>query len=187
MSIEVVEGTTATRRAGRTPSRHGAVDKKVVMTTPPSPELTVMAVSSGGGHWAELLRLGSAFEPCHVVWVTTDEGHGADLGAGDVEFHTVMDASSWSKARVAPLAAQLLWLLLRVRPDVVVTTGAAPGYLALRLGKALGAHTIWVDSIANGYEMSRSGRMVAPWADEWLTQWPDIARPDGPEFHGSVL
>ena len=43
----------------------------------------------------------------------------------------------------------MLGLLLRHRPDVIVTTGAAPGYFALRFGKLLGARTIWIDSMAN--------------------------------------
>jgi hypothetical protein len=76
---------------------------------------------------------------------------------------------------------------VRTRPDVVVSTGAAPGYFALRIGKILGARTVWIDSIANAEALSRTGTLVRPWADLWLTQWPHLAADGGPAYAGSVL
>ena len=83
-------------------------------------------------------------------------------------------------------------ILLRIRPDVVVTTGAAPGYFALRLGGLLGGRTIWVDSIANVEELSLSGQKAGQHCDLWLTQWEHLAKPvstegKGPEYKGSVV
>jgi hypothetical protein len=78
-------------------------------------------------------------------------------------------------------------LLIRVRPDVVVSTGAALGYFAVRFGRWFGARTIWVDSVANAEELSMSGQMAGRHADLWLTQWPHLAREQGPAFLGSVL
>ena len=72
-------------------------------------------------------------------------------------------------------------------PDVVVSTGAAPGYAAIRFAGWIGAKTIWVDSIANVEELSLSGRMAGRIADLWLTQWEHLAGPQGPHFEGSVL
>jgi len=34
---------------------------------------------------------------------------------------------------------------------------------------------IWVDSIANAEKLSMSGRMIRPFADVILSQWPDVA------------
>ncbi len=74
-----------------------------------------------------------------------------------------------------------------LRPDIVVSTGAAPGYFALRFGKILGARTIWVDSLANVDTLSRAGQMAGKFADLWLTQWPDLASTEGPEYAGQVI
>jgi hypothetical protein len=74
-----------------------------------------------------------------------------------------------------------------VRPDVVISTGAAPGYFAILFGKKLGAKTIWLDSIANVDELSMSGRAVGKYADLWLTQWEHLATEGGPDFIGAVL
>jgi UDP-N-acetylglucosamine:LPS N-acetylglucosamine transferase len=82
---------------------------------------------------------------------------------------------------------QLLWIFLRERPDVLVTTGSGPGMVALRLAKLIGARTMWIDSIANAGEVSLSGRRAGKHADVWLTQWEHLARPDGPHYEGSVF
>ena len=70
---------------------------------------------------------------------------------------------------------------------VVISTGAAPGFFGLAFGKLLGARTIWIDSMANVEELSLSGRQVRRFADLWLTQWPHLARPDGPRYEGGVV
>ncbi|EDY80443.1 hypothetical protein VDG1235_57 [Verrucomicrobiia bacterium DG1235] len=78
-------------------------------------------------------------------------------------------------------------LILRERPDTIVTTGAAPGYFAIRIGKLLNKRTIWVDSIANAEELSMSGTKAGKHADLWLTQWAHLEKPAGPKFAGNVL
>jgi UDP-N-acetylglucosamine:LPS N-acetylglucosamine transferase len=84
-------------------------------------------------------------------------------------------------------AVQITMIMLWERPEVVVSTGAAPGYFAMRLGKLLGRRTIWIDSIANVEQMSMTGQLVGRYADLWLTQWVHLARPGGPYFMGAVL
>jgi hypothetical protein len=70
---------------------------------------------------------------------------------------------------------------------VIISTGAAPGYFAVRLGRLLGAKSIWLDSIANVERVSMTGELVGPKADLWLTQWPHLALPTGPRYEGAVL
>lgn len=156
-------------------------------TTPSAHEAKrVLAISSGGGHWIELLRLAPAFEGHKVTWVTVHPQYRADLPPGS-RFHTVVDATRWDKLAMAKLVVELLWFLVRERPQVIVSTGAAPGYFAIRLGRLLRARTVWVDSFANADELSLSGQKVGPHADLWLTQWPELAGEGGPEYAGSVL
>jgi UDP-N-acetylglucosamine:LPS N-acetylglucosamine transferase len=147
----------------------------------------ILALSSGGGHWVQMLRLRPAFEGCHVVYATVKPGYRDDVAGA--EFRVVPDSNRWNKLGLARTAWAILRLLLRERPDVVVSTGAAPGYFAIRLGGWLGARTIWVDSVANAEELSLSGRKAGACADLWLTQWPHLAASDreGPKFFGNVL
>lgn len=145
----------------------------------------VLAVASGGGHWVQLRRVLPAFEGQEIVLVTVSELYRAD--ADGHRLLLVNDATRWNRLGSLELALRMLWLVLRERPDVVFTTGAAPGCFALIFGRLLGAKTIWLDSIANIERMSMSGRLVRRFAQLWLTQWPHLAGDDGPEYAGAVL
>lgn len=145
----------------------------------------ILAVSSGGGHWIELLRLRPAFAGHSVEYVTVRSDYRNDVP--EHPFHEVNDATGWSYLASLQLLLRIAVILWRVRPDVVISTGAAPGYFAIRLGKMLGAKTIWVDSLANVEELSRAGRLAGPHADLWMTQWPKLAQQPGPVFLGQVL
>lgn len=153
-----------------------------------------MVIASAGGHWIQLNRMAPAWSDCRVSYVSTEAGlrhkldrEAAAAGKEPVSFHVVPEANRWQRLRLAWSMARIGFLLLRLRPDVIVTTGAAPGYFALRLGHMMGCRTIWVDSIANAEELSLSGQMAGKHADLWLTQWEHLARPEGPRFEGSVI
>ena len=144
----------------------------------------LIAVASGGGHWIQLRRMRKAFLNVEVIWVSTQKDYAGEV---DEQLYVVQDANLWSKLALAKMFLQVGWLLLRIRPDVVVTTGAAPGFAAIVFGRLLGARTVWIDSIANSETLSTSGAKVGRWAHVWLTQWEHLAKPEGPHYWGGVL
>lgn len=150
-----------------------------------SPVKKVMAVASGGGHWIQLMRIAAVLEPYRTVYISTGAGFGVDVEPSPLR--VVRDASRWNKFRQLQQALQVLYWVVVERPDVVMSTGASPGFYALLFGKLLGARTIWIDSVANAEELSMGGRKVRRFADLWLTQWPHLAEDEGPEHRGSVL
>lgn len=145
----------------------------------------VLAISSGGGHWVQLLRLRPAFDGTNLVFATVHAGYGADVEG--CEFRLIHDANRDQKLALVKSAWSILFLLLIERPDIVISTGAAPGYFAVRFGKLLRMKTIWVDSVANAEELSMSGRKAGSCADLWLTQWSHLAAETGPKYFGNVL
>lgn len=133
----------------------------------------------------QLLRLRPAFEGHDVLYATVSVGYRAEVG--DAPFQVIPDATRWDKLGILRSAIAILFLLTRVRPDLVISTGALPGYLAIRFARFFGARTVWIDSIANVEVLSLSGQRVGPYADLWLTQWEHLARTEGPNFRGAVL
>jgi hypothetical protein len=144
----------------------------------------VLAIASGGGHWEQLMLLRGAFVGADVTYATTRCGFAALSG---VKARIVPDCNRNQKGRAFVSAVSIAWLLLRLRPHVVVSTGALPGLFAVIFGKWLGSRTMWIDSAANVAEMSRAGRRARRYADRWLTQSPTVAAAEGAEFAGSVL
>jgi UDP-N-acetylglucosamine:LPS N-acetylglucosamine transferase len=145
----------------------------------------IFAIASGGGHWVQLLRLRPAFEGHALHLATTVKG--LDYNLKGTPVHIIRDGSRWDRRGTVIMVLQLFWLLLKLRPDVIITTGAAPGVAAIAIGKLIGARCVWLDSIANASELSLSGRLVAHMADLRLTQWPDLAKDGGPYYRGAVL
>ena len=146
----------------------------------------ILAIASGGGHWVQMRRIMPAFEGLEVCYASVDSSSAADMPGRT--YYAIRNVSRRDRFGFAVLLWQLVRILLRERPDVVVTTGAAPGFVALLAAKGLlGCRTIWIDSIASVEAMSLSARLARPVADAWLVQWAHLARPEGPEYWGAVL
>ena len=144
----------------------------------------VLVIASGGGHWKQLMLLKPAFESQNVKYVTTINGLPEQNGIKN--YSIVCDSNKNEKLRTIYSFIQLINVFVRFWPDVVITTGAAPGLLGLVLGKLFFKKTIWIDSVANAEELSLSGKISRRFADVVLTQWEQLAD-DKVQYKGSVF
>lgn len=155
----------------------------------------VLAIASGGGHWVQLWRMRKAWEDCDIVYVTTSSSRLQEISEAKKnqnikqQFYCIVDANRWQRIKLIRQLISLVIIFIKERPKIVISTGAAPGYFALRIGKLLGARTIWVDSIANTEVLSLSGQKIEKYADLWLTQWNHLskANTNSPQYKGSVI
>jgi hypothetical protein len=145
----------------------------------------ILAVSSGGGHWIQLLRLRPALADCRVTYVTVDATCRDDVNPD--RFYSIPDANRGTKFRLMLLTLRLLWLYIVIRPECVVSTGAAPGYIAVRIGKIFRTRTLFIDSIANAEQLSLSAHLALKHADLTLTQWKHLSEERGASFRGALL
>jgi UDP-N-acetylglucosamine:LPS N-acetylglucosamine transferase len=153
---------------------------------PSRPRRKVIAIASGGGHWIQLQRLKPALADCDVTYVSVYADYADDI-PGE-RFYAVSDVTRMSIFKLMVLVPQFVRIMLREKPDVVITTGSAPGLVGLAVAKLVTrARTVWIDSIANCERMSSSGKQARYVADEWLTQWPQLATPKGPNYWGAVI
>ncbi|MFT4644254.1 MAG: UDP-N-acetylglucosamine:LPS N-acetylglucosamine transferase, partial [Planctomycetota bacterium] len=107
----------------------------------------ILAISSPGGHWTQMQRVTSSFSGHEVIYISTLKGYAKEVPKN--KYYLVKDASAWSKFSLLVLFFQLMKIVINERPDIVITTGAAPGLFAIIISRFLGAKTIWLDSIAN--------------------------------------
>lgn len=152
----------------------------------------LLAISSPGGHWIQLNRLSSELEnryqivyamPAALFTSTTV----TERSRSERKVYSVMDVSADDKWRLIPCALQVLYILLKERPQAILSTGAAPGAVAIWLGSFLGIRTIWVDSIANVKHISRAGKLAQKRADVFLTQWEHLSDGQRILYKGAVL
>ncbi len=146
----------------------------------------ILAIASPGGHWIQLNKICNAMESrFDIVYATPTAQYGS--ASSQRKVHNITDASADSKLKLIPLAFQLLMIMLKERPTAIISTGAAPGAIAVLIAKFLPIKTIWVDSIANVAKLSRSGEMVKKHANLVITQWEPLSDGKTIQYKGSIL
>lgn len=146
--------------------------------------MKTLAIASAGGHWIQLMRVLPAFEAHELIFVSTNKSF-AETVEG-CQFYSVPDANRWNKFKLIEMAYHMFKIILAIRPELIVSTGAAPGLMGIIAGKALGAKTVWIDSIANVERISLSGRIASYFSDRIYTQWPHLSTTKV-LFNGNVL
>lgn len=155
-------------------------------------DLKLVVGASSGGHANELLLLLDAaqgiwpLEP--AVYVTTMDITAQGFTRFGKPVHVIGEGDRRKPFRTLGVVFRALWLALRERPDIVVTTGSMPLAIFCIWSRLLGARIVWIDSVAQVDKMSLSGRVMARVANLCLVQWPDLAvgRPHV-EYAGEVL
>ena len=147
----------------------------------------VLAIASPGGHWIQLNKICNPLDDRFDMVYITPGSQYATNAKKSRKVLTITDASADSKHKLIPLALQLLYIFIKERPTAIISTGAAPGAIAFLLAKPLSIKTIWVDSIANVSQISRSGRMVKKHADKVITQWQSLSDGENVVYKGSIL
>jgi Oligosaccharide biosynthesis protein Alg14 like len=145
----------------------------------------LLAAASGGGHWIELLRLRAAFSGWDVAYVSMFENYRSAVDGA--RYYAIPDASRFDKLGFIKVALKCLPIMLKERPDAVVTTGSAPMLWFIAFGRLIGAKTLWIDSVAQAEEMSSSGRLAKTLSNETVAQWPNVAEAEGVQCWGAVL
>jgi len=150
-------------------------------------KLRICLAASAGGHISQLLKLAESWDGYETFCVTTTQVVRDKLSRFG-EVYVVGECNREHPIRVIAVLLRCIRIVLRQRPDVVISTGAAAGCLLCFLGKLLGAKVVWIDSITNVERLSLSGRMVRYIADLFLVQWPELAgRYKRVEFVGTVV
>ena len=135
--------------------------------------MKILAIANAGGHFIQLLRLKPAFEGHHLFFMSSKKSF-SEL-VSNHGYYYVSDANRKNKIKLITNFIRVFKIVMKLRPDIIVTTGAALGLMGLIAGKLLGIKTIWVDSIANAAKISLSGKIASKFANKCYTQWPDLA------------
>ena len=150
-------------------------------------KLQICLAASSGGHLSQLLRVADNLWDNETFCITTMDVARAKLQQ-HCKVYVVGECNRQHPLKVLLVLMRCLKVILRERPDVVISTGAAPGCIACFLGKLCGAKVIWIDSIANVERLSLSGRIVRCITDLFLVQWPELAKQyHNTEYAGAII
>jgi beta-1,4-N-acetylglucosaminyltransferase len=147
----------------------------------------VLLVCSSGGHLLQLRALSDAWVELPHAWVVEDTPDTRSVLAGEpASFLKPVAARDLSGAL---RNAFLGWRTLRrLRPDVVVTTGAAIAVPFAWIARGLRIRVVYIESITRIDRPSLSCRLIAPVADRVYVQWPELTQAvRNARYAGAVL
>jgi beta-1,4-N-acetylglucosaminyltransferase len=135
----------------------------------------VLLVCTGGGHLMQLWSLRDAWAGYEHAWVVGSHGGGdvESLLAGE----PVHFAYSPAARSLKNLARNLLLarrLVRRLRPRVLMTTGAAVAVPFVWVARLHGVRVVYVETLARAVRPSLSCRLASPAADRIYVQWPEL-------------
>jgi UDP-N-acetylglucosamine:LPS N-acetylglucosamine transferase len=145
----------------------------------------LLVVASNGGHLVQLLRLQKSFSDFDITLISTSST--APTVEFEHQYFHVKDSNFNEKFALVVTAWQTLRIILKVRPKVVVSTGAAPGLFCILWARIIGGKAIWIDSIANTEKLSLSGKLAHKLTPHCFSQWPDVAEKDGVGYIGAII
>jgi beta-1,4-N-acetylglucosaminyltransferase len=147
----------------------------------------VLLVCSSGGHLQQMLALKPAWEPYSHVWVTFDKSDARSL----LRDERVVCAHSPTNRSLKNLVRNLVlaWRTLRrVRPRVVLTTGAGVAVPFAWLARLRRVRIVYIESFTRIEGPSLTGRLVAPVAQRVYVQWPEmVGRLPRARYAGNVF
>lgn len=132
----------------------------------------ILALSSKGGHWMQLNRILQplADNTC-ITFVSTFNNN----SVSHCNYIQIIDFSRSTWWRLPLVLLQILKIIRAYKPTHIITTGAAPGLIAVVAGRLTRRKTLWIDSVANTSSLSLSGKMARFIATATLSQWSAVA------------
>lgn len=147
--------------------------------------MKVALVCSHGGHLTEILYLMDAFEGHEILFITYDNFRTRDLDYKKYLLENIgTNPIKMSKAFLE------IWKILRnEKPEMIISTGSEIAIPAFLIGKILSIKTVFIESWCRVKTRSGTGRIVYPFSDLFLVQWPELLKLYGNKarYEGAVI
>lgn len=146
-------------------------------------KLKVCLAASGGGHVRQLLDLAPVWSAYDYFFLTEETALGASLADAHRTYFiphvAVGQARLGAPVKMVVNALRSIFIsagiILRERPDVVISTGAGAVFFAVAWARLFGARTVVVESFARFDRPSIFSRVAAPLAHDVIVQSKALA------------
>ena len=138
----------------------------------------ILFISSTGGHLNELLQLKPMFEKYDSYIVTEKTKTTIDLknnykNVSYLIYGTKHKPITYPFKLLANCFISLFYYI-KIRPNVIITTGAHSAGPMCCIGKIFGSKIIYIETFANIHTKTITGRLVYKFADLFIVQWESM-------------
>ncbi len=143
--------------------------------------MKLLFISSTGGHLSELMQLENMFKryDFHIVTERTK----STIKLKDKYNNKVNYLVYGTKDHMLTYPIKLLYncikslfLYLKIHPDYIITTGAHTAGPMCLIGKIFGSKIIYIETFANMNTKTITGRLLYPFSDLFIVQWPSMKK-----------
>ncbi|WP_095761754.1 PssD/Cps14F family polysaccharide biosynthesis glycosyltransferase [Ligilactobacillus salivarius] len=134
--------------------------------------MKVCLVGSSGGHLTHLYMLKDFWKDKDRFWVTFDKEDARSI----LENEKVIPCCYPTNRNIKNLIKNTflaIKVLLKEKPDLIISSGAAVAVPFFYIGKILGAKLIYIEVFDRIDKPTVTGKLVYPIADKFIVQWEE--------------
>lgn len=135
--------------------------------------MKICFVGSSGGHLTHLYMLKPFWKDKERFWCTFDKEDARSLLKGE-KFYPVYYPSNRSIKALIINTFRAFKILRKERPDLIISSGAAPAIPFFWIGKLMGSKTIYIEVFDRINKPTISGRLCHPVTDKFIVQWDEM-------------
>lgn len=132
----------------------------------------VIIVSSCGGHLAQALQFSESYIDYNYLFVMNDRTDLDHIMKNRTLFITHAERNLKQFLNIF----EAFMIMMKLRPKVIFSLGAAPALVFCIIGKFFGVKTIFVESFSRVSTPSLTGRLIYYFADDFYIQWPKLKK-----------
>jgi beta-1,4-N-acetylglucosaminyltransferase len=137
--------------------------------------MKVCLVGSSGGHLAHLYMLKPFWKQTHRFWVTFNKEDARSILQGEKQYHCYYPTNRSAKALLINTLLAFK-VLLKERPDVIISSGAAVAVPFFYIGKLLGAKLVYIEVFDRIDKPTVTGKLVYGITDKFIVQWDEMKK-----------
>lgn len=135
--------------------------------------MKICLVCSSGGHLAQLHMLEKCWKKHEHFWVTFDKEDANSLLKDERKYYCYYPSNRSIKALIINTRIAIK-VLRKEKPDVVISTGAAPAVPFFFIAKLFRIKTIYIEIYDRINTSTLSGRLCYKVADKFIVQWEEL-------------
>ncbi|MTP73903.1 UDP-N-acetylglucosamine--LPS N-acetylglucosamine transferase [Turicibacter sanguinis] len=134
--------------------------------------MKVCFVTSSGGHLTHLMQLKPWWENKERFWVTFDKIDSKSILKSEKKYWCYFPTNRNLK-NLFKNTLLAIKILKEEKPDLIISTGAAPAIPFFYLGKLFGAKTVYIEVYDRIDKPTITGKLVYPITDLFIIQWDE--------------
>lgn len=138
-------------------------------------EIKICLVGSSGGHLSHLYMLKDFWKDKERFWVTFDKEDARGLLKEEKMYSCYFPTNRNLKNLIKNIIVAIK-VLVKEKPDIIISSGAAVAVPFFYIGKLFGAKNIYIEVFDRIDKPTLTGKLVYPVTDKFIVQWEEMKK-----------